>query len=210
MASTAEIVKQCKVKTSSVKRLHKELGYYEKERDKEQARVDKMKSEGADASDVKQAVSREDAKPHVDARPPEVTSISLYCHRRPPQENVLQESAMMIPQTRQRLEAALSELQSFVVRGAGQALCAPPEYKLLIPQLLAPTCHAHVICKERTQSKSMPTKLVPRIVRNSEHTRAHRGVQPKRHACCKTPSTRGCMACVTGAREHARWSSLAH
>ncbi|EFJ48599.1 hypothetical protein VOLCADRAFT_104653 [Volvox carteri f. nagariensis] len=85
MASSAELVKLCKVKTNSVKRLHKELGYYEKERDKEQARVDKMKAAGADISDVKQA------------------------------ENVLQESAMMIPQTRQRLEAALAELQSFVV-----------------------------------------------------------------------------------------------
>ncbi|KAG2494471.1 hypothetical protein HYH03_007523 [Edaphochlamys debaryana] len=84
MTSSAEIVKQCKVKTSSVKRLHKEFCYYEKERDKEQARVDKMKADGAEASDLKQA------------------------------ENVLQESAMMIPQTRQRLEAALTELQSFV------------------------------------------------------------------------------------------------
>ncbi|GLC41575.1 hypothetical protein PLESTB_000700500 [Pleodorina starrii] len=84
MTSAGELAKQCKVKTNSVKRLHKELGYYEKERDKEQARVDKMKAEGAEASDIKQA------------------------------ENVLQESAMMIPQTRQRLEAALAELQSFV------------------------------------------------------------------------------------------------
>ncbi|GIL82774.1 hypothetical protein Vretimale_8334 [Volvox reticuliferus] len=84
MSSSAELLKQCKVKTSSVKRLHKEVGYYEKERDKEQARVDKMKAEGAESSDIKQA------------------------------ENVLQESAMMIPQTRQRLEAALAELQSFV------------------------------------------------------------------------------------------------
>jgi len=33
-----------------------------------------------------------------------------------PQENVLAESAMMIPETRARLEAALSDLQGFVVR----------------------------------------------------------------------------------------------
>ncbi|PNW71940.1 hypothetical protein CHLRE_16g670800v5 [Chlamydomonas reinhardtii] len=84
MSSTAELIKQCKVKTASVKRLHKEFLYYEKERDREQARVDKMKADNADASDLKQA------------------------------ENVLQESAMMIPQTRQRLEAAVAELQSFV------------------------------------------------------------------------------------------------
>ncbi|PNH02349.1 Tubulin-specific chaperone A [Tetrabaena socialis] len=82
--TSAELAKSCKVKTNSVKRLHKELGYYEKERDKEQSRVDKMKADGAEASDLKQA------------------------------ENVLQESTMMIPQTRQRLEAALAELQSFV------------------------------------------------------------------------------------------------
>ena len=54
--SQAEIVKQLKIKTSSVKRLHKELAYYLKEKDKEQATVDKMKADGADASDIKQAV----------------------------------------------------------------------------------------------------------------------------------------------------------
>jgi hypothetical protein len=56
--SSADIVKQAKVKTASVKRIHKELAYYEKERDREQGRVDKLKAEGADASDLKQAVSQ--------------------------------------------------------------------------------------------------------------------------------------------------------
>lgn len=56
MTSSAELVKQCKVKANSVKRLHKELMYYEKERDKEQARVDKMKADEAIPSDIKQAV----------------------------------------------------------------------------------------------------------------------------------------------------------
>ncbi|KXZ54861.1 hypothetical protein GPECTOR_4g933 [Gonium pectorale] len=84
MTLPTDLLKNWKVKTSSVKRLHKELGYYEKERDREQARVDKMKEDGADASDLKQA------------------------------ESVLRESAMMIPETRQRLDAALSELLAFV------------------------------------------------------------------------------------------------
>lgn len=82
--SAAEVLKHLKVKASSVKRLHKELSYYESERDKEQTKVDAMKASGADASDLKQA------------------------------ENVLQESAMMIPQTRQRLEAALTDLQQYL------------------------------------------------------------------------------------------------
>ena len=33
------------------------------------------------------------------------------------QENVLAESSMMVPETRQRLEAALADLQSYVVGG---------------------------------------------------------------------------------------------
>lgn len=60
--SQAEVIKQLKVKTNSAKRLHKEVAYYEKEKEKEQARVDKMKEEGADASDLKQAVSQSAAR----------------------------------------------------------------------------------------------------------------------------------------------------
>ena len=55
--SAADVLKHLKVKASSVKRLHKELSYYESERDKEQAKVDAMRAGGADASDLKQAVS---------------------------------------------------------------------------------------------------------------------------------------------------------
>lgn len=42
------------------------------------------------------------------------------------QENVLSESMMMVPETRQRLEAAYNDLQSFVVRmcaGLGVERC---------------------------------------------------------------------------------------
>ena len=54
--SSAEILKQCKIKTNIVKRLHKELAHYRKEELHEQQRVDKMKADGADKFDLKQAV----------------------------------------------------------------------------------------------------------------------------------------------------------
>lgn len=84
----ADSVKQLKIKTGVVKRIHKELVYYKKEMDKEQAKVEKLIAAGADPHDLKQA------------------------------ENVLQESAMMIPESRQRLEAALADLQSYLAENA--------------------------------------------------------------------------------------------
>jgi hypothetical protein len=42
-----------------------------------------------------------------------------------PQENVLKESEMMIPETRQRLEAALADLQTYLVRRRGRRPAAP-------------------------------------------------------------------------------------
>ncbi|KAI8466112.1 MAG: tubulin binding cofactor A [Monoraphidium minutum] len=82
--SSADVVRSIKIKTNTLKRLQKEFSYYLTEKDKEQTRVDRLRAEGADTHDLKQA------------------------------ENVLAESAMMIPETRQRLEAALSDLQAFV------------------------------------------------------------------------------------------------
>lgn len=82
--SQADVVRSIKIKTNTLKRLRKEFSYYLAEKDKEQSRVDRLRTEGADAYDLKQA------------------------------ESVLAESAMMIPETRQRLEAALSDLQGFV------------------------------------------------------------------------------------------------
>ncbi|GBF92154.1 tubulin-folding cofactor A [Raphidocelis subcapitata] len=81
--SQADVVRSLKIKTNTLKRLQKEFSYYLAEKDKEQSRVDRMRTEGADPHDLKQA------------------------------ENVLAESAMMIPETRARLEAALSDLQGF-------------------------------------------------------------------------------------------------
>lgn len=52
----AEEVKQLKIKAGSVRRLKKELVMYEKELEKEQGRVDKMKQDNADPYDLKHAV----------------------------------------------------------------------------------------------------------------------------------------------------------
>ena len=55
--SSAEVLKQLKIKTNTLKRVHKEQALYVKERDAEQAKVDKLKASGADPSDLKQAAS---------------------------------------------------------------------------------------------------------------------------------------------------------
>jgi hypothetical protein len=55
--SQADVVRSIKIKTNTLKRLQKEFSYYLTEKDKEQTRVDRMRSEGADPHDLKQAVS---------------------------------------------------------------------------------------------------------------------------------------------------------
>ncbi|EFN54270.1 hypothetical protein CHLNCDRAFT_15558, partial [Chlorella variabilis] len=74
-----------KVKTGVVKRLRKELDMYQQEVQTEQAKVQKLKNEGADPHDIKYA------------------------------ENILAESSAMLPDTRQRLEEAFRELQGTAV-----------------------------------------------------------------------------------------------
>jgi hypothetical protein len=54
--SSAEIVRNMKIKTSTLKRIHKEYVYYQKETEKEQTRVESMKAAGADPHDLRQAV----------------------------------------------------------------------------------------------------------------------------------------------------------
>jgi hypothetical protein len=56
MASSADVVRSMKIKTSTLNRLHKEYKYYQQEAEKEHARVESMKAAGADAHDLKQAV----------------------------------------------------------------------------------------------------------------------------------------------------------
>ena len=60
-------------------------------------------------------------------------AVGQRCPVHPPQENVLKESEMMIPETRQRLEAALADLQAYLVRAC---CCAPPR-ALRLPARLA-------------------------------------------------------------------------
>ncbi|GAU45625.1 hypothetical protein TSUD_254010 [Trifolium subterraneum] len=77
-------VRSLKIKTSTCKRLVKELHSYEKEFEREAAKTTDMKDKGADPYDLKQ------------------------------QENVLAESRMMIPDCRKRLEAALEDLKGIL------------------------------------------------------------------------------------------------
>ncbi|KAL5101233.1 hypothetical protein RYX36_005560 [Vicia faba] len=74
-------VRSLKIKTSTCKRLVKELDSYEKEVLRESAKTADMKDKGADPYDIKQ------------------------------QENVLAESRMMVPDCRKRLEATLEDLK---------------------------------------------------------------------------------------------------
>ncbi|KAF2288104.1 hypothetical protein GH714_004421 [Hevea brasiliensis] len=74
-------LRNLKIKTSTCKRILKELHSYEKEVEREAAKTADMKEKGADPYDLKQ------------------------------QENVLAESRMMIPDCHKRLEAALADLK---------------------------------------------------------------------------------------------------
>jgi hypothetical protein len=54
--SSADITRLLMIKTKVLKRQHKELSYYEKQRDDEVARVSKLKEASADPHDLRQAV----------------------------------------------------------------------------------------------------------------------------------------------------------
>lgn len=106
--------------------------------------MDKLRAEGADSHDLKQAVrarglaacaaqahpwsARGQRTPGPPCRPPPAHALL--------QESVLAESAMMIPETRSRLEAALSDLAAFVVRRS----FTPPPHPLTRPRV-ATTAH---------------------------------------------------------------------
>lgn len=55
--SSAEVVRSLKIKTATLRRIHKELSYYQAEAEKEHVRVEAMKAAAADAHDLRQAVS---------------------------------------------------------------------------------------------------------------------------------------------------------
>ncbi|KAL6513538.1 hypothetical protein OROGR_021024 [Orobanche gracilis] len=77
-------LKNLKTKTDTCKRIQNDLDSYEKEVEREAAKTADMKDKEADPYDLKQ------------------------------QENVLAESRMMIPDTRQRLEKALNDLNDIL------------------------------------------------------------------------------------------------
>eukprot|EP00238_Polyblepharides_amylifera_P002694 CAMPEP_0196580612 /NCGR_PEP_ID=MMETSP1081-20130531/29614_1 /TAXON_ID=36882 /ORGANISM="Pyramimonas amylifera, Strain CCMP720" /LENGTH=110 /DNA_ID=CAMNT_0041900525 /DNA_START=65 /DNA_END=397 /DNA_ORIENTATION=- len=89
--------RQLKIKTGILTRTKKELIMYEKELEKEKVKTEKLRAEGAEAATVKQ------------------------------QENVLAEAEMMIPDTRQRLEKALQDMQAFLVENESDAEIAETE-----------------------------------------------------------------------------------
>lgn len=119
--------RQLKIKAGSVIRLSKELGMYAEEQRAESAKVAGMRADNADSHDIQHAVSSGYAMPLC---PLATDTQARWCCQGPrrfrsgiveqmtcTQENVLAEAAMMIPDTRQRLEKALHELQSTLVRG---------------------------------------------------------------------------------------------
>lgn len=77
-------LKQLKIKTGVVKRLAKEKVMYEKEAETQRNRIQKFKDEGKDDHDVRK------------------------------QEEVLQESLMMVPDCQRRLAKAYEELKALV------------------------------------------------------------------------------------------------
>ena len=99
--------KQLRIKAGSVSRLHREISIYNEEVATQQAVVDRLKQQSGDSHDIKHAVrGLVVATGHARSR---LNSRAL-------QENVLQESRMMIPDTQSRLEAAVAELQKLLVR----------------------------------------------------------------------------------------------
>ncbi|GMK57376.1 hypothetical protein CspeluHIS016_0402100 [Cutaneotrichosporon spelunceum] len=95
-----QALRQLKIKTGVVKRLHKEEGIYADEVATAQANVDKLKAAGADGADVRQA------------------------------ERIVADSQQMIPRTRKQLEEALVALQDLVaVLGDDKAIAGSLEYQ---------------------------------------------------------------------------------
>ncbi|KAJ9574530.1 hypothetical protein L9F63_008303 [Diploptera punctata] len=74
-------IKSIRIKTGVVKRLAKEKVMYEKEADQQRERIQKLKDQGKDEHDIKK------------------------------QEEVLQESLMMVPDCQRRLVKAFDELK---------------------------------------------------------------------------------------------------
>ncbi|EWM24337.1 tubulin-specific chaperone a [Nannochloropsis gaditana] len=85
-AGTDELLRQLKIKVGVARRLIKEAASYEKEAAAQEQKIAGMRTEGRDSYDIKK------------------------------QEEVLQESYMMIPDSKSRLQAALEHLAAFLTQ----------------------------------------------------------------------------------------------
>jgi tubulin-specific chaperone A len=93
-----EQARNLKIKAGAVQRLTKEYLYYFKEKDQEEKKLQGMRDKEGDPYDIKQ------------------------------QENVVQESSVMIPATRKSLESQLAELRS-CIQELGDAYASSKEQK---------------------------------------------------------------------------------
>ncbi|KAK8858456.1 hypothetical protein IAR55_002683 [Kwoniella newhampshirensis] len=104
--STAQTIRQLKIKTGVVKRLHKEESSYEQEVISQKEVVQKLKDEGKDGADIRAA------------------------------ERVLKDSEMMVPRTRKQLEQAFQELEDLVnALHSEEALASTSEFQDAFSQL---------------------------------------------------------------------------
>ena len=103
---TAAQGKSLKIKSGAVKRTTKEYLYYFKEKEQEETKLQGMRDQQADPHDIKQ------------------------------QENVVQESSVMIPATRKSLEGQLADLKASLSE-LGSAYEAAGEQKEEVDSIIA-------------------------------------------------------------------------
>ncbi|WWD04712.1 hypothetical protein V865_002783 [Kwoniella europaea PYCC6329] len=104
--SSAQSLKQLKIKTGVVKRLHKEESIYAQEVVDQKRVIEKLKEDGADGADIRAA------------------------------ERVLRDSEMMIPRTKSQLEEAVQALDDLVnALQSEEAISSSAEYKAAVEQL---------------------------------------------------------------------------
>ncbi|KAL6008511.1 hypothetical protein ACLOJK_034023 [Asimina triloba] len=109
-------LKNLKIKTSTCKRILKELHSYEKEVERETAKTANMKEKGADPYDLKQqligmetyTVAISEMIFHDDVVE------NAFPARQTCWENVLAESRMMVPDCHKRLEASFTDLKALL------------------------------------------------------------------------------------------------
>ncbi|UOH80930.1 hypothetical protein LQV05_003591 [Cryptococcus neoformans] len=97
---TSQTLRQLKIKTGVVKRLHKEESSYIQEVEDQQKVVEKLKADGADGADIRAA------------------------------ERVLKDSEMMVPRTRRSLEEAFQALEDLVnALGSDESIAGTQEFR---------------------------------------------------------------------------------